>query len=219
MPEDEKLLRRKAKKVKNPKDVILEVQTMKRIAYEWEAANPGHRCEGLAAPQCGIPLRIIIMRSSDELIPPKLLDMDYLHVNDITKTEDRRYPGDINPAWEVWEKTSATYDPWHVLINPVLISSEDFFEWEEQCLSVPGKIGRCVRPKNVAFYYTNPDGTRTPKLGAQGEAAGALCHELDHLNGVLYPDCALSVRDVDVPVEPVEGEEPAPQPEPSGVAL
>ena len=67
-PQDAALLRRKAKRVKNPQEtkVILAVQAMKRLADEWEQQNPGRVCAGLAATQINVPLRIVIVRNQSD---------------------------------------------------------------------------------------------------------------------------------------------------------
>jgi peptide deformylase len=56
-------------------------------------------------------------------------------------------------------------------------------------LSVPEKKGIVSRPMNVTVEYTN-EKNETVKLNAEGILARAVCHEIDHLNGVLFIDRA-----------------------------
>lgn len=76
-PEDEAKLRRKAKRVKNPQstEVILCIQAMMRLADQWEMDNAPYKCAGLAAPQIGVPLRIVIIRNTTETPSKKWLVM------------------------------------------------------------------------------------------------------------------------------------------------
>lgn len=74
-----------------------------------------------------------------------------------------------------------------VAINPV-IASQDGEEIDiEGCLSVPGKSGKVSRPYVVRVEYTDLDG-EAKSMEAEGFLARAFCHEIDHLNGVLYID-------------------------------
>lgn len=74
-----------------------------------------------------------------------------------------------------------------VAINPV-ITAQDGEEIDlEGCLSVPGKSGNVKRPYAVEVKYLDLDGSEK-SIAAEGFLARAFCHEIDHLNGVLYID-------------------------------
>ena len=81
------------------------------------------------------------------------------------------------------------------LINPVIISQKGEQRGAEGCLSVKGKQGTVTRPNKVKVEYRDRTGKKH-KLTAEGFFARAVCHELDHLDGVLYIDVADDVRDV-----------------------
>ena len=72
-------------------------------------------------------------------------------------------------------------------INPEIIAKEGIQEFVEGCLSVPGKRGNTIRPAKVTVKYQDRHGE---ELLMEGEEilAIAFCHEIDHLNGVLYTD-------------------------------
>ena len=72
-----------------------------------------------------------------------------------------------------------------VLINPVLVSQKGEQEVDEGCLSFPNKFGKVVRPKEVVVEALDLDGCKVT-LKAQDLLAQALCHEIDHLNGVVF---------------------------------
>ena len=112
---------------------------------------------GLAAPQIGVPLRVVIfgVRSNP------------------------RYPG----IEEV---------PETVLINPVLTPiSEELEEGWEGCLSVPGMRG--VVPRFRKLHYRGVDEKGEPfERQVEGFHARVVQHEVDHLDGVLYP---MRIRD------------------------
>jgi peptide deformylase len=113
---------------------------------------------GLAAPQIGVPLRVVIFGV----------------------TANPRYP-DIEPV------------PDTVLINPVLtpLSSEMEEGWEG-CLSVPGMRGWV--PRYTKLHYTGVDERGKPfERDVEGFHARVVQHEVDHLDGVLYP---MRIRDL-----------------------
>lgn len=112
---------------------------------------------GLAAPQIGVPLRVVVF-GFDKV---------------------QRYP-DASPV------------PPTVLINPVLTPlSADLEEGWEGCLSVPGLRG--VVPRHVRLRYTGVDQQQQPiDRTVEGFHARVVQHEVDHLDGILYP---MRVRD------------------------
>jgi peptide deformylase len=57
----------------------------------------------------------------------------------------------------------------------------------EGCLSVPGVAGEVKRPAKVLVEALDPKGEKITVEG-QGLLAVALCHEIDHLDGVLFTD-------------------------------
>jgi len=73
------------------------------------------------------------------------------------------------------------------LINPVIVDKEGSMVNPEGCLSIPGKRGLVERPEKVTVQALNRKGQLYEVTG-EGLLAMALCHELDHLDGVLYID-------------------------------
>ena len=73
------------------------------------------------------------------------------------------------------------------LINPVILESSGIQEGNEGCLSVPGKQGVVTRPDHVRVEALNRDGEKFIIEG-EGLLARAFCHEIDHLDGILYTD-------------------------------
>ncbi|MBP5236368.1 MAG: peptide deformylase [Clostridia bacterium] len=82
------------------------------------------------------------------------------------------------------------------MINPEIISSSGSQNEAEGCLSIPGKWGITERPAKVTVRATGIDG-RTFELTGEGLLARAICHELDHLDGKLFTDCAIRMLDPD----------------------
>ena len=76
------------------------------------------------------------------------------------------------------------------LINPKIIAFSGEQEGEEGCLSVPGRWGVTRRPMHVTVRALNRKG-ETVDITGSGLLAKAFCHELDHLDGKLYVDCAI----------------------------
>ena len=78
-------------------------------------------------------------------------------------------------------------------INPVIIQQKGEQTGWDGCLSVRGKSGIVSRPMKVTLSYQDRFGEKHV-LKAKGFFARAICHELDHLDGVLYIDKASHVE-------------------------
>ena len=74
-----------------------------------------------------------------------------------------------------------------VLINPEIVEVKGEKVVEEGCLSFPNKFGKVERPKEVVVEALDLDGCKVT-LKAKDLLAQALCHEIDHLNGVVFVD-------------------------------
>ena len=116
------------------------VQDMVETMY----AAPGI---GLAAPQIGVPLRVIVIDLS------------------------------------VGEEKGALI----TVVNPEFVEREGEQRHEEGCLSVPGFGGTPVRPARVVVKGLDPDG-RERVYTATDLLARAFCHEIDHIDGLLFVD-------------------------------
>jgi peptide deformylase len=112
---------------------------------------------GLAAPQIGVPLRVVIFGVQG------------------------------NPRYPEVEEVPDT-----VLINPVLTPlSEELEEGWEGCLSVPGMRGWVPRYRKLKYSGYDEQGKRFVRE-VSGFHARVVQHEVDHLDGVLYP---MRIRD------------------------
>jgi len=74
-----------------------------------------------------------------------------------------------------------------VLCNPRIIASEGTQEGDEGCLSVPELLERVSRPMKVAVEAQNIKGEPFVFEG-EGLLARAVCHEIDHLDGIMFVD-------------------------------
>lgn len=77
-------------------------------------------------------------------------------------------------------------------INPVITQAKGEQTDVEGCLSVKGKQGVVSRPMKVKISYQDRNGQKH-FLNAKGFFARAICHELDHLDGILYIDKATNM--------------------------
>lgn len=82
---------------------------------------------------------------------------------------------------------------YYELINPVIIAQKGEQTGWEGCLSVRGKSGIVSRPMKVKITYQDRYGEKK-SLQAKGFFARAICHELDHLDGILYIDKATHIE-------------------------
>ena len=114
---------------------------------------------GLAAPQVHVPLRLVIFQAPGERSDPGL-------------SEDEKF-----------DHTA----PLTCLINPevTVLSPETEGGWEG-CLSVPGLRGWVERAAHIRYRGLGPDG-KTIERTARGFHARVVQHEVDHLDGRLYP--------------------------------
>lgn len=76
------------------------------------------------------------------------------------------------------------------LINPKIIKEKGNQEVEEGCLSFPNQFAKVDRPKEVTVTALNENGKQVTIKG-KDLLAQALCHEIDHLNGILFTDLML----------------------------
>lgn len=81
------------------------------------------------------------------------------------------------------------------LINPVIIHTEGSETDIEGCLSVPGKAGEVTRPKKATVKAFDRNGNEFQFTG-EGLYARCICHECDHLDGILYVERAEELFDL-----------------------
>jgi peptide deformylase len=117
---------------------------------------------GLAAPQIGVPLQLVVIEDPAEAIQK---------LSPEQAAERERRPV-----------------PFHVLINPLLTISEGAaVEFFEGCLSLTGYTAIVARAGKVHVEALN-ERAEPVSIDAAGWYARILQHEIDHLNGVLYID-------------------------------
>lgn len=75
------------------------------------------------------------------------------------------------------------------LVNPEIISREGEQDGPEGCLSVPGRFGLVERPMDVTVRAQDRNGN-TFEVSGHELTARAFCHELDHLEGVVFTSLA-----------------------------
>lgn len=73
------------------------------------------------------------------------------------------------------------------LINPEIISKEGLYVDTEGCLSLPEEQGDVERPKRIKVSALNEEGKKI-NFEAEDLFARAICHEVDHLDGILFTD-------------------------------
>ena len=130
------------------------------LIQDMEATVEEMNCSGLAAPQVFAPLRIVLFRVMTET---------------------------TNPAYVLTPEYDPEGVPWTLMINPVLtpLSDEIKIGWE-QCLSLPGFMGKVPRYHSIQYTFLNREGQEEKRI-AHGFHARIVQHECDHLDGILYP--------------------------------
>ena len=151
----EPILRRKARPVTT---FDKNLQALVDDMIETMRDSPG---VGLAAPQIGIPNRLIVIEYMD---PP----------------EDDEEQKEVKPKL-------------YVMANPEIVkTSEERVLGVEGCLSIPGLVGEVERFAMVQVKGLNRRG-QPMKVKANGWLARIFQHEIDHVNGVVFPDRAIRV--------------------------
>lgn len=80
------------------------------------------------------------------------------------------------------------------LINPRIVDQSGIQMEEEGCLSLPGRHGIVKRPLSVTVQFEDLEGESYEIVGEE-LLARVLCHEIDHLDGVLYIDKQIIVEE------------------------
>lgn len=89
----------------------------------------------------------------------------------------------------------------YCFINPEITKKEGSQESEEGCLSVPGYSGLVERPERITIKGLDRDGN-PQEYDFEGFKAIVMCHEFDHLDGILYKDKAKEMYQL--PAEDIE---------------
>lgn len=118
----------------------------------------------MAAIQLGIPKRIVYVKNTN------------LEILDKRTTEEGR------------EETK-DYNEEKILINPEIISKEGLTTYWEACASCTWYAGKVKRPYRIKVRYIDVEGNIHEDY-FEGFEATVLCHEIDHLDGILHMDIA-----------------------------
>ncbi len=81
----------------------------------------------------------------------------------------------------------------YALINPEIITEEGENTYKEGCLSFPDQFAEVTRPEGVRVRYTNLQG-QVVEEEFHGLLATCIQHEIDHLNGIVFPDHASRLK-------------------------
>lgn len=83
----------------------------------------------------------------------------------------------------------------YCFVNPEITEKEGTQESEEGCLSVPGYSGLVDRPEKIVIKGLDRDGN-PQEYTFEGFRAIVMCHEFDHLDGILYKDKAKEMYEI-----------------------
>ncbi|MDR1496184.1 MAG: peptide deformylase [Clostridiales Family XIII bacterium] len=194
----DEVLRKKSKQVRNFGE-----RTRLLLDDMWETMREADGV-GLAAPQVGVLRRAVIIdvtepwreehesvpRAGDESVGADGDGAD-VRAESSASVSDLPLPAASDalsrsaPDLPVNAPGGVLYE----LLNPEIVASEGELCEREGCLSVPGVSGLVKRPERVTVKAVDRNGVEVQVEGS-GILAKALCHEIDHLNGVLFTDIA-----------------------------
>ena len=95
------------------------------------------------------------------------------------------------------ERLFEEYDEAKVLINPVIIKKEGLTRYWETCASCLDYMGLVERPYKITIEYYDIDKNKHIE-DFSGFPATVLCHEIDHLDGILHIDKSLEIYNMPV---------------------
>lgn len=78
------------------------------------------------------------------------------------------------------------------LVNPKIIKQKGTQDVIEGCLSIPNIQGKLKRPARVTIQALNENGKKIILTGT-GDLAKCFCHEIDHLDGILFTDLVTEI--------------------------
>lgn len=192
------VLEKKCREVKEITPRIRElIQDMLETMYDQEGV-------GLAAPQVGVLRRIVVIDATEPQEPEEGQETEAAgsagnaqdghgggkqgrrkgkkhrqeqkeQKEEEEKPDNRRPDGTEVPAWE---------GPL-IMINPEILETWGEQKGSEGCLSVPGKAGEVTRPNYVKAKALN-ENMEEFEVEGTGLLARAICHEIDHLEGIVY---------------------------------
>lgn len=147
---------------------------IKKLAEDMVETMYAARGIGLAAPQVGHSVRLIVM--------------------DVDQRGGREGAEDADEAEDEDDDTPPVPGQVRIFINPEITwSSEELNVYEEGCLSIPGQYAPVERPEKVRVAYTDIDG-KPQEIEADGLLATCLQHEIDHIDGILFIDHISSLK-------------------------
>ncbi|MDR3305894.1 MAG: peptide deformylase, partial [Clostridiales Family XIII bacterium] len=145
---------------------------------------------GLAAPQVGVLRRVVVIDAT----APADEDgegEDGAGAGDAGAGDAANANADTGSAPAPAEPIPLKY----TLINPEIVwASEEIAAEKEGCLSLPGITGTVERPARVRVRALDENGA-VFEVEGEGLLAKALCHEIDHLNGILFIDTATEIEE------------------------
>ncbi|MDZ4109525.1 MAG: peptide deformylase [Brevundimonas sp.] len=157
------VLKRVSEPVEGP--ITDELRALMDDMLETMYAAPGI---GLAAVQIGDVLRVIVMDLGDREIAGEAPDED---ASDEAQAADQL----------------ARRNPRYFVKPEIVWASDELFQYEEGCLSVPDVYDAVERPARVRIRYMDYTG-KTIEEECDGLYAVCIQHEMDHLEGVLFID-------------------------------
>lgn len=143
------------------------VEAFKKTVQDMSETMAEAKGIGLAAIQVAIPKRFLIIDIGD-------LSADEKYVEGDAESEKRLAEK---------KKTSKI----EVFVNPKILDSDGEIEYEEGCLSVPGVYATVRRKDWLKLEYQDIEGN-THVIETEGLKSIVLQHEMDHLDGIVFPD-------------------------------
>ncbi|MCC8107044.1 MAG: peptide deformylase [Clostridiales bacterium] len=146
---------------------------------------------GLAAPQVGILKRIVVIDVSGAEDDADGENMEGVVTENADDNADISAGGCTNESTDEGANVSADASAAvsqggpYVLINPEILETAGEQTGQEGCLSLPGQAGNVTRPEYVKVKALD-ENMKEVIIEGKGLLARAICHECDHLEGIMY---------------------------------
>ncbi len=158
------------------KTIEKDLEYLRQISKEVDLSNNAYKKDvKILSDLCATDENILALAAVQVGIPKRLI---YLKKTDLSKFDDSKYN----------EKK--------VLINPVITKAYGLTRYWEACASCLDNLGLVERPYKIELEYYDINKKKYKEI-FKGFSATVICHEIDHLNGILHIDKAIKIYHMD----------------------
>ena len=158
------------------KTIENDLEYLRQVSKKVNLLNDSYKKDiEILSELCAKDENILALAAVQVGIPKRLM---YLKKTDLSKLDDN------------------DYNEQKVLINPVITKAYGLTRYWEACASCLDNLGLVERPYKIELEYYDIDKKKYKKI-FEGFPATVICHEMDHLNGILHIDKSIKIYHMD----------------------